>query len=113
VHAIYKFDSSSTLEYKRSSKTIIYTPLGPPSPPKLKVSSRDLYSANLEWIPQLYPRPEFITGYQLVVNGELNKMFEKNANEFFFSDMVSFKKAMKFWTCFRTTQEKLNGPRWI
>ena len=78
MHAIYKFDSTSTLEYKRSSKTIIYTPLGPPSPPKLKVSSRDLYSANLEWIPQLYPRPEFITGYQLVVNGELNKMFEKN-----------------------------------
>ena len=48
----------------------------------------DLYSANLEWTPQQYPRPEFITGYQLVVNGELNKIFEKEANEFFFADMV-------------------------
>ena len=87
------------MEYKRSSKTIIYTPLGPPPPPKLKVSARDLYSANLEWIPQLYPRPEFITGYQLVVNGELNKMFEKDANEFFFSDMVRFKINIQFHTC--------------
>ena len=91
VHAIYKFDTSSTIEYKRSSKTIIYTALGPPPPPKLRVSSRDLYAATLEWIPQPYPRSEFITGYQIDVNGELNKIFEKDSNEFFFSDMVKKK----------------------
>lgn len=49
-------------------------------------------SVTLEWITQHYPRPEFISGYRLIVNGEPNKIFEKNVNEFLFTDMQAGKK---------------------
>ena len=81
-----------TEEYKKSSKTLQYTALGPPHPPKLRVSAVDIFSSTLEWLPQHYPRPEFITGYRLIVNGELSQIFEKNVNEFIFADMQPGRK---------------------
>ena len=52
----------------------------------MRVSSVDLQSARLEWIAPQYPRPEFITGYQLVVNGDSKTIFERDLNEFLFTD---------------------------
>lgn len=75
-----------------SSKMIHYTPLGPPHPPRLRANAIDLYSVSLEWNTQDYPRPEFITGYRLRVNSELNQIFDKNIHEFLFTDMQPGKK---------------------
>lgn len=85
-------DSSDTTEYKKSSKTLYYTPLGPPNPPRLRVNAVDIQSATLEWISPHYPRPEFIAGYRLLVNSEPMQAFEKNANEFLFTDMQPGRK---------------------
>jgi len=79
-------------EYKKASKTIIYTALGPPHPPRLRVNATDLNSVTLEWIVQHYPRPEFITGYRLMINNETNQVFEKHVSEFLFTDMQPGRK---------------------
>ena len=77
-----------SLEYKKASKTIDYTALGPPLPPKLRASTTDVQCVSLEWlIDGLYPRPEFIKGYRFIVDSEYNQVFEKNVNEFLFKDM--------------------------
>lgn len=93
MNAIYKiYNSSTTTEYKRSSKTIIFTALGPPTPPRLRVNAVDIQTAALEWIASHYPRPDFIAGYRLMVNSELNQTFEKSISEFLFTDMQPGKK---------------------
>lgn len=74
-------------EYKKSSKSIDYTALGPPLPPKLRASTSDIQCISLEWIMDQYPRPEFIKGFQLIVDNQKNQVFEKNVGEFLFKDM--------------------------
>lgn len=83
--AIYR--SIDSIESKRTSKVIDYTALGPPEPPRLRVNFVDLRSVTLEWIMSQYAKPDFIKGFRLIVNGELNEVFEKTINEFIFRDM--------------------------
>jgi hypothetical protein len=64
-----------------------YMPLGPPSAPRLRVSSIDLQSITLEWHAPQYARPDYISGYQLIINSEYKQIFEKDVNEFVFTDM--------------------------
>jgi hypothetical protein len=91
VNAIYRYLDST--EYKKSSKIIDYTALGPPLPPKLTIITTDIQSITLNWtMSHEYPRPEFIKGYKLVVDGSQNQIFEKHINEFIFKDMQPGKK---------------------
>ncbi len=85
VNAVYRYMDSS--EYKKASKTIDYTALGPPLPPRLRATSTDVQCISLDWLMDQYPRPEFIKGYRLIVDSQQNQVFEKNINEFLFKDM--------------------------
>ena len=85
MNAVYRY--MDTTEYKKASKLIEYTALGPPLPAKLRAGSTDIQCISLEWSLDQYPRPEFIKGYQLVVNSEESQVFNKNINEFLFKDM--------------------------
>ena len=87
--AVYKHvDETNATEYRKSSKSLSYTPLGPPHPPKLRANGIGMQSVTIEWFVQQYPRPEFITGYRLIINSELKRIFEKTVNEFIFTDMM-------------------------
>ena len=58
-----------------------------PQPPRLLVRSVSLYSATLEWKPEVFHKPELITGYRLLINEDFDKTFEPNEREFIFSNM--------------------------
>ena len=90
MNAIYKYLDST--EYKKASKLIDYTALGPPLPPKLRVTSTDIQSVTLDWTLSQYPRPEFIKGFRLLVDSKQNQIFEKSINEFIFKDLQPGKK---------------------
>ena len=93
MNAIYQqANSLDTTEYKKASKTINYCALGPPHPAKLRVTAINANAVSLEWTTQHYARPEFITGYRLVVNGELSTLFDKSISEFAFADMQPGKR---------------------
>jgi hypothetical protein len=66
---------------------INYTPLGPPHPAKLVVHSVDEYTCKLQWTTKPYPKLDFVTGYRLIINSKLDKLLNKNVNEFTFTDM--------------------------
>ncbi|RNA39092.1 hypothetical protein BpHYR1_016864 [Brachionus plicatilis] len=88
VNAVYKLVGANEIrEYVRSSKKLFYTPLGPPHSPKLRVNSVDEQTAMIEWITESYPRPDFVTGYRLIVNSELGQLFQKDINQFLLKDM--------------------------
>lgn len=88
LNAVYKLANSTLYgEYKSSSKSILFTPLGPPEPPRLRVNAVDVQSATLEWIVPQYAKPEFITGYRLIVNSEPGQMFNRGDREFVFKDL--------------------------
>jgi hypothetical protein len=83
------------LEFKRSSKVINYSPVAPPSAPRLRVTATDIQSASLEWVldaPLTKTASEFFTGYRLVVNNEQRQTFDKSVKEFLFSDMQPGRK---------------------
>lgn len=81
-------DEANATEYKKSSKSLSYTPLGPPNPPRLRATGVGLQAVNVEWLVQPYPKPDFLLGYRLIVNSELKQIFEKKIGEFIFADML-------------------------
>lgn len=85
MNAVYRYMDSS--EYKKASKIIDYTALGPPIPPRLRASTSDVQCVSLDWVMEQYPRPEFIKGYRLIIDSQPNQVFEKNINEFLFKEM--------------------------
>lgn len=88
MNAVYKqIGTNEIKEYVKSSKTVIYTPLGSPHAPKLRVNSVDEQSAIIEWLSESYPRQEFITGYRLLINSEQGQLFNKDINHFMLKDM--------------------------
>lgn len=80
-------NSTEAGEYKSSSKMIVFTPLGPPTAPRLRVNAVDIQSAIVEWIPSEYAKPDAVSGYKLLVNNEPSQTFKKNDREFLFKDM--------------------------
>ena len=74
-------------EFKINSSIINYISLGPPHPPKLRVINVDIQAVTLEWAMPDYPKPEFITGYRLMVNSEYKEKFGTNQKEFIFNEL--------------------------
>jgi hypothetical protein len=71
-------------EYKSCSRAILFTPLGAPEPPRLRINSVGTQSATLEWIPAHYARPELISGYSLTINSAESQLFGRDDREFLF-----------------------------
>jgi hypothetical protein len=100
VNAVYKLAKQSegasgdATEFKKSSKVVNYSPMTPPKAPRLRVSAIDIQSATLEWLNEAPTpsKPEFFTGYRLVVNGEQRQTFDKSVKEFLFADMQPGRK---------------------
>lgn len=71
VIAVYGMtNDSQVIEIKKQSDKINHISLGPPNPPRVRVSQIGLESVTIEWSSDDYPKQEYITGYRLVINGD-------------------------------------------
>ena len=74
-------------EFKSISKTVTHTSIGPPRAPTLRISNIDLQAVTLEWLVADYPRPDFISGYRLLVNSQYKEILSNNQHGLIFNEL--------------------------
>ena len=88
VIAVYVIPNKGNMtQVKKASPTINHISLGPPHPPKLIVTNLGLQSVTIEWSLDDYPKPEYITGYRLIINSEYKHKFDKSKKDHVLNDL--------------------------
>jgi hypothetical protein len=88
VIAVFGVKNEPKKEFKKSSETINYIALSPPSAPILRAVGIDVQSVAIEWVIKDYAKPEYISGYSLTVNSEPHANFGPEQHGFVFNELI-------------------------